>query len=182
MSFDHSLVVGGTGMLSDATRFIKRESHLMTLISRNARSVAPSFGVPVDSAFSLDWRDTETFAASLSTRLQTVRPDFALLWIHSNGHQTLLWIMRTLSATPATVVQVVGRSFGDPNSPDPEIDAIVSAANSMHYTRVVLGSVETTHGLTRWLTNDEISNGTIQAIISGRSLLVGDTLRRTDVD
>jgi hypothetical protein len=46
----------------------------------------------------------------------------------------------------------------------------------MHYVTVVLGSKALPGGGRRWLSDDEISSGAIEAIQTGRDVVVGDVV------
>lgn len=172
--FEHALVVGGTGMLADATSFIRVNSKRMTLVSRRARVAGRT--MPPDRVCSADWRDEHLFSLAVSPCISAITPDIALLWMHLDGRRALLWLLRQLAAQPILIVHVVGTG-GEPLARDNEIDAIIAEAAKtarVQYVRVVLGSKALPDGRRRWLENSEISSGAIEAIQSAQEIVVGE--------
>jgi hypothetical protein len=170
--FQHSLVVGGTGMLADATRFIRARSQRMTIVAR--RPKVTGVMLSSDEACAVDWRDVTAFSAALSPRLSARPPDLALLWMHSSGDPSLLWLLGRLVTRPALIVHVLGSSSGDPRGGTEEIGAIVTKARSAQYVTVVLGSKALAAGGRRWLTNFEISTAAIEAIQNRWNVVAGE--------
>jgi hypothetical protein len=174
LHFEHALIVGGTGMLANATRFVRARSEHVTLVSRRANKAAAGLAVLPTEACSLDWRNTANFAAQLLPRIASLPPDLSLLWIHGNGHRTLLWLLGQLMICPVLIVHVLGSASGDPRINDPEINAILNNSPRMRYVTVVLGSKSLPDGGRRWLTDEEISLGTVEAIQTARNVVVGE--------
>jgi hypothetical protein len=106
--FQHALIVGGTGMLANATRFIRARSERVTLVARSATAAAAALGISPADACPLDWGNTGALAAALSPRMSAVPPDLALLWIHGSGHRTLLWLLDQLNMRTVLIVHVLG--------------------------------------------------------------------------
>jgi hypothetical protein len=176
--FEHAVVVGGTGMLADATRFIRACSRRMTLVARRAE--AAGLTLLPDEACSVDWRNEAAFSAELLPRIAAIPPDLALIWIHSSGHRALIWLLQQLLTRPMLIVHVLGSSSGDPRGGNDAINAIVSRAPWTHYVPVVLGSKALPDGRRRWLTNLEISAGAIEAIQNGHDVVVGEIIPADD--
>jgi hypothetical protein len=174
LRFEHALIVGGTGMLANATRFVRTRSEHVTLVSRRANKAAAALGVLPSEACSLDWRDTANFAAELLPRIASLPPDLSLLWIHGNGHRALLWLLGQLTTCPVLIVHVLGSASGDPRTNDPEINVILNNAPRMQYVTVMLGSKSLPDGGRRWLTDEEISLGAVEAIQTTRNVVVGE--------
>lgn len=161
-------------MLANATRFIQTRSERVTLVTRRANAAAAAFGILPAEACPVDWSNPAAFAAKLSPRIAAVPPDFSLLWIHGNGHRALLWLLEQLMMRPVLIVHVLGSASGDPRGSNPDINVIVTKALRMHYVTVVLGSKALPGGQRRWLTDDEISAGAIEAIQTGHDVVVGE--------
>ena len=174
--FEHALVVGGTGMLADATGFIRSRSKRLTLVARRAEAAAPALGVLPDEACAADWRDYMSFSSTVSPRIVAMPPDLALLWIHDSGHRSLLWLLMQLARAPILIVHVLGSSSGDPRGVDADINAILAKAPSMDYLTVVLGSKALPGGGRRWLKNNEICAGAIEAVQTRRDIVVGEII------
>jgi len=167
--FAHALVVGGTGMLAEATRFVRAHSDRMTLMARTSRGAELS----PDRLCLVDWGDEAAVAEALGPSIAAMPPDLALLWIHDGGRRALLWLLRRLAPGPGLVVHVLGSSAGDPRGRDEEVEAIVAAAPRLRYVTVVLGSRALPDGRRRWLTHPEISGGAIEAIERRHDVVVG---------
>jgi hypothetical protein len=163
-------------MLADATRFIRSRSKRLTLVARRAEAAAPALGVSPDEACRADWRDFMSFSSTLSSRIAAMPPDLALLWVHDSGHRTLLWLLQQLARLPILIVHVLGSSSGDPRGGDADINAILAKAPSMDYVTVVLGSKALPGGDRRWLKNDEICVGAIEAVQSRCDVVVGEII------
>jgi hypothetical protein len=172
--FQHALIVGGTGMLANATRFIRDRSEHVTLVARRANAAAAALGISPADACPLDWSDTTAFAAELSPRISAAPPDLALLWIHGNGHRTLLWLLDQLKMRTVLIVHVLGSALGDPRGSNRDINVLVTKGPQMHYVTVVLGSKVLLGERRRWLADDEISTGAIEAIQTGHDVVVGE--------
>ncbi len=153
-----SLVVGGTGMLAKATRWLADRSATTMLVARHASrfSAGDSRYVPLDS----DWT-ASAFRDDLTQALDETPVARALLWLHHPG-QILPWLLPLLSRT--YVVLVLGSLDGRPSVPD----------GATHVVSVRLGSKRSPGGGRRWLADEEISEGAILAFTSGQSQLVGD--------
>ena len=155
--FKGSLVVGGTGMLAGATRWLAERSATTVLVARRASSFAGLNGlVAVDA----DWT-TPSFRAEVSAVLDNMAViDAALLWLHE-PRPILPWLLPLAPA--ARPVLVLGSMDGQPTIPD----------GSGRITTVRLGSVRTATGR-RWLTREEISTAAIAALDDGESRVVGE--------
>jgi hypothetical protein len=153
-----SLVIGGTGMLARATRWLASRYPPTLVVARRAGSFAqhaPGM-VPID----LDWSRPD-FASHIAAALGAAPPVAkALIWIHDPvrhlGPITAL-------LPRADMVIVLGSMDGRPAIPDSAAGAVT----------VRLGSVAVPGGR-RWLTDEEISGGAIAALEDGRSRIVGE--------
>lgn len=155
-----SLVIGGTGMLAEATRWMARHHSPTLLVARRAsRFSAPTPGtLPLD----LDWHRPD-FAERIEEALASMPPlEKALLWLH-DPEQHLARLMSILPK-PGTVL-VLGSVDGHPKLPRSASGALT----------VQLGSVATQGGR-RWLTHAEICAGVIATLKDGRSRIVGELL------
>lgn len=156
--FTTSLVIGGTGMLAEATRWLAARSGETLLVARRASSSGITGGhvVPLDA----DWSRAsfETVVAQAVARMPPMGA--ALLWLHEPD-PILRWLLPMMPS--ARVVLVLGSMDGRPQVPD----------GAAKIATVRLGSVRTTSAR-RWLTHDEISAGAISALEDGEGGIVGD--------
>lgn len=157
VEFTGSLVIGGTGMLAAATRWLADRSAMTLLVARRASAfVGARDVVPIDA----DWRSA-AFADAVEEAIDlSASMDAALLWLHEPG-PILPWLLPKLGS--ARVVLLLGSMDGRPRVPE----------GAAHLTTVRLGSVRTHRGR-RWLTDAEISAAAIAALSDGESRTVGD--------
>lgn len=153
-----NLVIGGTGMLAEATRWVARRASVTILVARQA-SRFPVEGArlrPVDA----DWHAPD-FAARVGAAITENGPvGRVLLWLH-DPEPVLPWLLPLVDR--ARVVLVLGSLDGRPRLPD--------ALGSVAVVR--LGSMEAGGGR-RWLSHAEISAGAIAALQDGVCRVVGE--------
>jgi hypothetical protein len=151
-------VIGGTGMLARATRWLADRSDITVVVARRASQFARGDErlVPIDA----DWNHPG-FSADLRGHLDNL-PSIGrtLAWLHE-PERMLTQLLPVLS--PAWIVLVLGSLDGRPDVPEA----------SVRVATVRLGSMATAAGR-RWLTDEEISAGAIAALKDGRSRVVGD--------
>lgn len=154
-----SLVIGGTGMLGDATRWLASQSDHTILVARHASRFDTD-----DIHFirlDLDW-NSDAFRSGLENALNGKLPlSGALLWLH-NPRPILSWLMPFLPIRQT--VLVLGSQDGNPE--------VTELAKPLITLR--LGSKAVANGGRRWLTDAEISGGAIRAFTAGHSQIVGD--------
>lgn len=173
--FQHALIVGGTGMLRQASAFVAARARRVTLVARGAVRAAAELGLGHDSALPLDWRHSDAFGSALRQRSAALGPiDLALLWLHDDGQHALEALLRDLSRAPVLVVHVLGSADADPGAGNAAIRSLAIRHGPISYVTVVLGSKPGVGGGRRWLTDAEISAGAIAAISTGRDVRVGD--------
>lgn len=153
-----SLVIGGSGMLADATRWLARHHPPTLLVARQAGLFAAGETriLPLD----LDWTQGG-FADSIGEALEALPAlTKALVWVHDPVHR--LPALVPLLPLPGTVL-VLG-SHGSL----PAVTADMRGAATVR-----LGSIGTPSGR-RWLTHPEICAGAIAALEDGRSRVIGE--------
>jgi len=102
-------------------------------------------------------------------------PDLVVAWIHGR----VPTFRRALAArvrSGGRFVQVLGSAHGDPSRPE-RLEEMQAVANDLplRYRAIVLGfAVE--RGISRWLTDDEISDGVFAAVIDDRPLSIVGTV------
>lgn len=156
-AFKRSLVIGGTGMLADATRWLAARSEASVVIARRASAFTSAERIVTVDA---DWTHA-AFEAQVRAALGKAGcVEAALLWLHE-PEPVLRWLLPEL--TSARVVLVLGGMDGRPTIPP--------AAAPLATMR--LGSVRTPQGR-RWLTHQEISAAAIASLEDGESRVAGE--------
>jgi molybdopterin-guanine dinucleotide biosynthesis protein A len=151
----HALVVGGTGMLSGATRQLAHRGHPVTCIARSAADLGPAV-----TLVQVDYRDDADLRARLGRATEERGPiELAVCWIHTDAPEAPRVVAEAL-APGARLVQVFGTRVW------PLADPPLHVA----YRQVLLGSTDG-----RWLTHEEISSGVLKATAADRPVaVVGD--------
>jgi hypothetical protein len=172
--FQHTLVIGGTGMLREATIALARRSQLLTAAShsRNAlRDLGQALaGTPCERRLiSLDWNQPEEFLASLKRHVEASgTPRLAVAWLHDPQLGTAVANAITGQGLPCDFFQVFGIDAADPARP-PAVEPEGGMNTSVHYHQIILGFEKTADG-SRWLTHEEISAGVLEGIAQRASL------------
>jgi hypothetical protein len=153
----HVLVIGGTGMLAPATRWLAGRAGRVTLAARRPAPLAAEVGA---AALPLDWADRDGALAALAS--VGPAPDLLVSWLHDDA----VWLAAPAEAllpVGARSIRVHGSRSADPEvrrrrDPDPRAD--------VRRQTVILGWVPDPAGEDgrRWLDDDEISGGVIAAV------------------
>jgi hypothetical protein len=157
------LVIGGTGMLASATRSLAGMSDHILLVARHASTFAREEGgkyLPLD----LDWSDAGFRHALQEALAREEKITRALLWLHQ-PELILPWLLPLLADTK--VVLVLGGVHRNVKPDDLPANVVL----------VRVGAKPTPDGR-RWLTHEEISEGAIDAMKSGRPISIGEIQQR----
>ncbi len=153
LPLNNTLIVGGTGMLAEVSRFLALHSTTLTLAARHPENLARELGA---TAVTLDWADPEQ--AVLVVR---DLPEFDLIvsWLHDDG----AWLAEHLEALllpGGRSIRVHGAASRDATRLSKRNTG--SRPDIMRQT-VILGWVNGPAGK-RWLQNPEICAGITEAI------------------
>lgn len=172
-TFDHTLVIGGTGMLAKASRYLSDLSSRLTLVSRDGTTARTRLNLPRTDYISADWTAAETFVARLKPAIDLNPPDLIVLWVHRSGQQARQALLDSVRGSNCRVVDVHGSGTGNVLDRVAHRRLDVTQAGC-RYTAVVLGAVKEADGSSRWLSHDEISTAVIRAIETDTDYLVGE--------
>lgn len=154
----HALVVGGTGMLWEATRALARDFAVVSVVARRADRFPGIHPLPVD------YHDAAALAEALRRAVEQHGPiRLAVCWIHSTAPRALETVAAELgrSGEPCRLFHVRSSASADPTRlPKPALEALPP---NVAYREVILG-FQIEGGRSRWLTHREISQGVLQAI------------------
>lgn len=167
-SWDHALVIGGTGMLRRATVAIAQRSRKLTAIARTEASLdalASLLSDRDDDRYkTLDWNEPEQFLWDLQLLVEEVGPPtLVLAWLHDVNLGPRVAVAVSIPESSSDFFQVIGSSGGNPYSGATNLRSQVKALRYVNYFQVVLGFKRDARAR-RWLTNDEISDGVLEAI------------------
>ncbi|RLQ89835.1 short-chain dehydrogenase [Planomicrobium sp. Y74] len=170
----HALVIGGTGMLAQASVWLSQNGYRVSMIGRNPEKMQrlieknPEGIIPV----SVDYKATEKLAEQLSHIQQKNGPiQLVLAWIHSDGPDVIPCLIDSLPRDSEWKLFHVNGSSSNLE----EIKARVSVPAHVRYHQIQLG-FHLENGTSRWLTHDEISAGVIEAMRDGKAQYIVGTL------
>ncbi|GAA0497750.1 short-chain dehydrogenase [Salinibacillus aidingensis] len=165
----HALVVGGTGMLSNLSVWLLKNGYHVSVIARDNRkmeNLIKRAGKRNITPVLVDYRKDKELRYKLKEVIQTNGEiDFVVAWIHSNAENALEIIAEEVTKTVNQwdLFHVLGSSADLEN-----LKKSVTIHGNCIYHTVQLGFIlENNHS--RWLTNNEISEGVIEAIKNDKS-------------
>jgi hypothetical protein len=163
----HALVVGGTGMLAPVSMELARRGYSTTVIARSSGPLGEMAAASGGRIFPLqvDYHDAKTLEAGLRRAIDA-RGSLSLViaWIHGSATQAPTAVARIAAeGGPVRYLHVLGSAADDPSLPDQQRRTEFEAIHGVTYEEVILGFIRA-HGVSRWLTDDEISDGVLAAI------------------
>lgn len=179
--YAHALVVGGTGMLAEATLRLATAHRQVSVLARGkARLEALARRSGSIRQIACDYRDDRELSLAISDAIRLAGPvELAVCWIHEIAPRALGIVAREIAGRdrPACrLFHVVGSAHADPTAraaayPDPSVEA-----PGITYRQIVLGFVLEGAG-SRWLSDREISAGVSRAIESDLEFSVVGVVR-----
>ncbi|MFG0313087.1 MAG: hypothetical protein ACF8LL_02710 [Phycisphaerales bacterium] len=167
---DHLLCIGTTGMLAPCTRALIARGHRIACVARTRASLdALSHSISQDrrallSTYPCDYRDFEALEQVLLSVGFT--PDAAICWVHSPADPVLDLVRRQFPKID--LLRVVGSTTNVP----------VGAADPAE--RIVRLGFVIENNRSRWLSDEEVSKGVLDAFVSGASESTVGTLEPWD--
>ena len=158
------LIIGGTGMLQDAANYFIEHDFDVTIVARDKRKLNAFTKVYLNKSIHLisqDYTDTEAFIAAIQNDIkQHGSYDCVISWIHSPAlESTRQLIQISAKANPHTVFyHIKGSASYNPATRHP----IDPSFKVLDYREIILGFKRESH-TSRWLTNEEIAQGIIDA-------------------
>jgi NADPH:quinone reductase-like Zn-dependent oxidoreductase len=167
--WNHALVIGGTGMLQQATIALARRSRRLTAVARTAASLAALARLIGDRGSdryeALNWNQADEFVLDLQKLVDEVGPpSFVLAWLHdmSLGARVAAAVSPP-QRRPGDFFQVIGSSGGNHHGNAKALRDQVAEVSAVRYFQIILG-FKREAGASRWLTHDEVSTGVLDAI------------------
>jgi len=180
----HVLVVGGTGMLAQATQALAARCDVLTLVARTERSLRSLDDALATSGVTrhllrLDWSDPRAFVGTLEEHVDRVgAPALVVAWLHDDTLGPA--VARAVARDPGCdFLQVRGSSAASPSADTGAIARDPRIPAQARYRQVILGFV-VTEGRSRWLSHHEISEGTLQAVDHPQAVTVVGTVEPWD--
>lgn len=169
----HALVVGGTGMLAGAVSSLAGQGWRVSVLARTASQAPASEWV---HGWDCDYHDEAAFRSAVTAAVGRNGPiALAIAWFHTLKIPAPRRLAEAVGApeAPGRYVQVLGSAVADPARPDRLATAATVAQGLPHcrLRQVVLG-FRIEGGESRWLSNEEISTGVLEAIAQDAPLSV----------
>lgn len=171
----HALVIGGSGMLSGAVLWLAEQGYQVSVVGRNvAKLERLTNRHPALYPVAADYYDLDRFSSVLQGAVAK-RGNFSrvVAWIHQHEEKIISRLAEDLFPDPAhpwELFHVLGSS-----SNLEEIEKQLQPPANCRYHQIKLGFV-LEGDRSRWLTHDEISNGVIEGMRSGRKVTIVGTL------
>jgi len=174
----HALVVGGTGMLANTSLWLVSNGIHVSVIGRNKARMESLLNATDSSLMTpifVDYSDIALLKKEIRSTIEQNGPiDLVIAWIHSYAERTLESIVSEISPCRNgtwKLFHVLGSS-----ADLSEIQENMHLPNSAQYYQVQLGFI-IENGHSRWLTNEEISQGVIDSIQHHRLINIVGTLQ-----
>lgn len=167
----HALVIGGTGMLRGVCMYLASRGGVVSVLARDRRrldTLAHETRGAV-RAIAADYRDSAALRLRIEEAVRAHGPiGLAVCWIHSTAPEAPLVVARAVAPieTPCRFFHILGSASADPSKERAEHPQLRLLPGIL-YRRIVLGFVIEPAG-SRWLTNDEIGRGVIEAVAADR--------------
>jgi hypothetical protein len=168
-------------MLRRASIAIAKSAQVFTAVARRSESLsalAQALGSPQKVAYylALDWNQPTEFLAALSRHVEQVGPpSFVLAWLHDINLGPHVARAVSEKGSHCELFQVLGSDAAGPTGRAAAVRREIEPHDHLGYHQIILGFVRES-GRTRWLSDEEISTGTLEAIsLDEPSHIVGTT-------
>ncbi|NNC95680.1 MAG: hypothetical protein HKN92_08970 [Chitinophagales bacterium] len=174
--YNHALVVGGSGMLSAASLHLANSGVITSVVGRDPSKIRkmqehsfvfPGKIIPVIS----DYTDIPQFIIDVIMTQESYGPvTLAVVWMHDTARTAPHHLAKLLNKHNCKFVHVLGSSLGESENKRLELEKQFSEFEKIDYQQVILGH-QIENGESRWLTDLEISDGVVEAIISEEKMI-----------
>lgn len=169
----HILITGGTGMLRGAVKKFLTEYETVSVIARHEygfKKLLSETNFPQKlNPVLLDYSDTDLLSEKIKSSIKQYGPiETAVSWIHSQSESSNKVISRVLNSEniKSNYFHILGSAYYNPEYLKLELEEIFSACENILYKKILLG-FKIENGISRWLTDEEISEGVYDAVRSG---------------
>lgn len=156
-------------MLRSATVALAERSIAVTSVAHTEKSLSALGAILrtlpcTHHMLRLDWSLPDQFIGSVIRHLEVVGPpDLVIGWFHDDQLGVRLASLLGSRGFPLRFVQILGSSAADPSLGASSLLKEFHLPHAVSYHQVVLGFVISGRR-SRWLTDEEISNGVLRAI------------------
>lgn len=172
----HTLIVGGTGMLREVSIALAKQSKLLTSVARTAASLQQLDRHMADNechhALQLDWSDSG-FLELLEAYCSAVGyPSLVVAWLHDDDFAPRIAARMGAASEGCRFFHIRSSAAADPTLGNERLAKAWANVPVQHY-EIILGFQLAESG-SRWLENSEICSGVLTAIERGaRKAVIG---------
>ena len=169
MVHDHLLIIGGTGMLKEASIALAQRCAVLTSVARTERSLstldrALTGASVVHHMLALDWTRPVEFLSHLVRHVDHVgRPSLVLAWLHHDDLGPDVARAIAPSHGKCDFFQIRGSAAANPSAGAEFFLPQNSLPQGLTFHQIMLGFHTDEHG-SRWLRDSEICAGVLAAI------------------
>lgn len=175
----HTLIIGGTGMLAPTSIYLAGHCEVLTIVGSNPHSLE-SFNKKLNPSrckkhlLNLDWSQPKNFIRRLTTHTENIgAPNLIIAWLHTVHSGPALAVALSDKTQSSEFYHVCGSDMAKPNNPQ-RLDLTTIPAN-VGYHQITLGFHVDTNS-SRWLSQQEINQGLQHAIATKQTnTVVGTT-------
>ncbi|GAB2179456.1 Rossmann-fold NAD(P)-binding domain-containing protein [Dongia sp. agr-C8] len=170
----HDLVIGGSGMLSGLVEALARDGRQVTVVARGRERLQRLAAChPNIHPLVLDYHDDAVFEAGLAAAAEQRGPfNRCVAWMHDDSKERAV---RIAQQARDVYCEVLGSASGDPGKPErlAEWQALIAPAK----LRLAVLGFMIEGGVSRWLTDAEISAGVGRALASEDAVTIVGTVK-----
>jgi hypothetical protein len=179
----HALVIGGSGMLSEASLGLTRSFRTVSVVARTSSRLfelqnTNSRIVPI----AVDYRSTDKLLTEIRHSV-TAHGEIGLVvcWVHDIAPRVPRLVAEVLNGYDIALefYHILGSSHSRPTAANVELKNSFRDLSNINYNQIILGFVLQNES-SRWLTNQEISSGVLRSIESGIANSVVGTVEPWD--
>ena len=180
----HLLIIGGTGMLSQAVLYFVSKYKTISVIARHQgglnrlKKQAGERG-NILNLLAVDYRNYSKLVKKVEKSVKEFGEiDTIISWIHDTAPDALLSVCRALESksTIVNLFELQSSEHGKIENYHENRDSEFSAFQKISYHSILLGAIRK-DSTTRWLTHTEISQGVIDAVENHRKeSIIGENI------
>lgn len=173
----HTLIIGGTGMLTDTSISLASTTGILSSVARTQSSLKALDSKLKDFAgthhlLQLNWANRSNFLDVLAAHIKTVgTPSLVVAWLHDDDLGPEVARLCSSRSQRCDFFQVRGSGAADPHTGATRFGVQFDSLQGVTFHQVILGFMRTTSG-SRWLRNSEISAGVLRATQTGDRLSI----------
>lgn len=177
----HIVVIGGTGMLFGVSRQLAADCRTLTSVARTDHSLRALDTAITPSGcthrmLTADWIHADDFISSVANSVRESGPaDLVLAWLHDDSLGPRLATALAPATTRCAFFQIRGSAARDPTQRTETVLRDWQCPPTMDYYQVILGFHADAAG-SRWMRDDEICAGVLDAIAHPRTATIVGTI------